>query len=154
MSRITCRTPSTGKAVRASSNAVTTQFITIIDAPDFSVPDASTKFPVRDPSAEDRAIRPGEIFFLTPLMAYNKDTVDRWIEVRLYTEANTAIVVGRVEVPAGDTVFVPVQGRSLFKRNANTAVGDSLQVRAEANNIFDVWVAGEEKLSSEHSGEV
>ena len=154
MSRITCRTPSTGKAIRASSSNVTTTFTSIITAPDFSVPDASTKFPVRDPAAADRAIRPGEIFFLSPLSAYNKDTVDRWIEVQLYTEANVAIVVGRVEVPAGDTVFIPVQGRSLFKRDANTAVGDALQVKAQANNIFDVWVAGEEKLSSEHSGEV
>jgi hypothetical protein len=118
------------------------------------VPDASNKFPVRDPTDEARAIRPGEIFFLTPLSARNKDTNDRWIEVQLYTEANVAIQVGRVEVPAGDTVFIPLQGRSLFKRNANTAIGDTIQVRAEANNIFDVWASAEEKLSSEHSGVV
>ena len=154
MPRIICRTPSTGKPVRAVSNSISTVFSTIIEAPDFSVPDASAKFPVRDPTDDARAIRPGEIFFLTPLSARNKDTNDRWIEVQLYTEANVAIQVGRVEVPAGDTVFIPLQGRSLFKRNANTAIGDTIQVRAEANNIFDVWAAAEERLSSEHSGVV
>jgi hypothetical protein len=154
VARITCRTPSTGKPIRAASNSITTSYVSIVDAPDFSVPDPSNKFPVRDPSDPARAIRPGEVFFLTPLSARNKDVVDRWIEVKLVTEANVSIEVGRVEVPAGDTVFIPVQGRSLFKRDANTTIGDTLQVRAEANNIFDVWTAAEERLSSEHSGVV
>ena len=154
MSRITCRTPSTGKPIRIASNNVTDSFVSFISAPDFSVPDPSNKFPTRDPADDARAIRPGEIFFLTPLSARNKDTDDRWIEVQLYTEANVAIQVGRVEVPAGDTVFIPLQGRSLFKRDANTAIGDAIQVRAEANSVFDVWAAAEERLSSEHSGVV
>ncbi len=154
MTRITCRTPSTGKPVRIASNNVTSAYISYIDAPDFSVPDASNKYITRDPADSSRAIRPGEIFLLTPLAAKNKDTQDRWIEVKLVTEANVSIEVGKVEVPAGDTVFIPIQGRSLLKRNANNAIGDSLQVRAEANNIFDIWAAGEERLSSEHSGVV
>ena len=154
MSRITCRTPSTGKPIRIASNNVTDSFVSFISAPDFSVPDPSNKFPTRDPDDDARAIRPGEIFFLTPLSARNKDTDDRWIEVQLYTEANVAIQVGRVEVPAGDTVFIPLQGRSLFKRDANTVIGDTIQIRAEANSVFDVWAAAEERLSSEHSGVV
>jgi hypothetical protein len=154
VTRITCRTPSTGKPVRIASNNVTSAYISYIDAPDFSVPDASNKYITRDPADSSRAIRPGEIFLLTPLAAKNKDTQDRWIEVKLVTEANVSIEVGKVEVPAGDTVFIPIQGRSLLKRNANNAIGDSLQVRAEANNIFDIWAAGEERLSSEHSGVV
>jgi hypothetical protein len=55
-------------------------------------------------------------------------------------------------VPAGDTAFIPLQGRSLFKRTANNQIGDTIQVRAELSNIFDVWAAAEERLSSEHSG--
>jgi hypothetical protein len=152
VTRITCRTPSTGKPVRISSNNVTDVFTSYIDAPDFSVPDASNKYATRDPTDTARAIRPGEIFLLTPLAAKNKDTVDRWIEVKLVTEANVSVQVGKVEVPAGDTVFIPIQGRSLLKRNANNAIGDSLHIRAEANSIFDIWAAGEERLSSEHSG--
>jgi hypothetical protein len=152
MSRIKCRTPSTGKPIRVALSNVGNTYVSIAEAPDFSVPDASSKFPVRDPLDIGRAIRPGEIFFLTPMSAKNKDTVTRWIETRLVTEDLDEIELGRIEVPAGDTAFIPLQGRSLFKRTANTVNGDTLEVRAELSGIFDVWAAAEEKLSSEHSG--
>lgn len=154
MTRIVCRTPSTGKGLRISESNVANTFVTIAEAPDFSVPDASGKFDERDPTDPSRAIRPGEVFFLTPLSARNKDTADRWIEVVLITEDSETIQVGKVEVPAGDTAFIPLQGRSLFKRVANNAVGDTIQVRAEVSSVFDVWAAAEERLSSEHSGVV
>lgn len=152
MTRITCRTPSTGKPIRLSAVAVPETYFTIANAPDFSVPDPSNKFPVRDPTDPTRAIRPGEIFLLTPLMARNNDTEDRWIEARLFTEDSESIIVGKVEVPAGDTVLIPIQGRSLFKRDPNATDGDLLQVRAEIAGAFDVWASGEERLSPEHSG--
>lgn len=154
MARITCRTPSTGKPLRIAEANISNTFIVIAEAPDFSVPDASTKFIERDPVDSSRAIRPGEIFFLTPLAAKNKDIEDRWIEVILVTEDSETIEVGKIEVPAGDTAFIPLQGRSLFKRVANNVVGDTIQVRAEVSDVFDVWAAAEEKLSSEHSGVV
>lgn len=152
MARIVCRTPSTGKGLRITKNNVTTAFQTIAEAPDFSVPDASVKYTSRDPLAPGRAIRPGEIFFLTPLAAKNKDTVDRWVEIKLVTEDGVTIEIGRVEVPAGDTAYIPLQGRSLFKRGASNANGDIIQVRAQVSSMFDVWAAAEERLSSEHSG--
>jgi hypothetical protein len=154
MSRITCRTPSTGKPLRVAKDSVSNTFEVIAEAPDFSVPDASNKFSERDPVDASRAIRPGEIFFLTPICAKNKDSADRWVEVILVTEDDTTIEVGKVEVPAGDTAFIPIQGRSLFKRTANNVTGDTLQVRCEVAGIFDVWAAAEERLSSEHSGVV
>lgn len=154
MARITCRTPSTGKSLRLIYEDVANTFVTIAEAPDFSVPDTSNKFDERDPTDPSRAIRPGEIFFLTPLAAKNKDIETRWIETILVTEDNFTIEFGKVEVPAGDTAFIPLQGRSIFKRIANTVNGDTIQVRAELSSIFDVWIAGEEKLSSEHTGVV
>lgn len=152
MSRIVCRTPSTGKPISVRLANVGTNYVTIAQAPDFSVPDPSNKFPDRDPLDTNRAIRPGELFFLTPLSARNRDTVKRWIETQLVTEDGDTIEFGRVEVPAGDTAFIPLQGRSLLKRGADNANGDRLQVRAEIDNQFDVWSAAEEKLSSEHAG--
>jgi hypothetical protein len=152
MARITCRTPSTGKPLSISVSNVSTSYVTIAEAPDFSVPDAAGNFPVRDPLDATRTIKPGEIFFLTPMSAKNKSANTAWIETKLYTESNVSIELGRIEVPAGDTVFVPLQGRSLLKRDANTANGDMVQVRAETANTFDIWVSAEEKLSSEHIG--
>lgn len=152
MSRIKCRTPSTGKPIRIALSNVTTEFSTIAEAPDFSVPDESIKFPVRDPLDAARAIRPGEVFFLTPLAARNKSANTRWLDVILVTEDGVTIDFGRIRVPAGDTAFIPVQGRSLFKRMSNAANGDRIQVRAEAADSFDIWASAEEKLSNEHVG--
>lgn len=152
MSRIKCRTPSTGKPLRITQADVGTTFTTIAEASDFSVPDASNKFADRDPLDISRAIRPGEIFFLTPLSAKNNSASTAWIEARLLTEDSVEITFGRVSVPAGDTAFIPLQGRSLFKRDPLASNGDRLQVRAEVAGIFDVWAAGEEKTSNEHAG--
>jgi hypothetical protein len=154
MARITCRTPSTGKSLRLAKSNIDSTYVVIAEAPDFSVPDASTKFTERDPTDAGRAIRPGEIFFLTPLAAKNKDTETRWFETILVTEDSETIEIGRVEVPAGDTAFIPLQGRSIFKRIANTSIGDTVQVRAEVSNVFDIWISAEEKLSNEHVGVV
>ncbi len=152
MPRITCKTPSTGKSIIVSQANVVTTFTTIAEAPDFSVPDPSENYTTRDPLDNNRAIRPGEIFFVTPLAVKNKTAAIQWIEVRLYTEANTAIEFGRVDIPPGDTAFLPIQGRNLFKRNADGVNGDRLQIRAQSNNVFDAWAAAEEKLSAEHIG--
>jgi hypothetical protein len=152
MTRIVCRTPSTGKPIRYSISDVGTSFETLAEAPDFSVPDSSNRFPERDPGDSSRAIRPGEVFFLTPIAARNKSAEDRWIEVQLVTEDSETISFAKVEVPSGDTAFVPLQGRSLFKRIANTSIGDTIEIRAESSNTFDVWISGEERPSNEHSG--
>lgn len=152
MTRITCRTPSTGKPLRFTLNDIGTDFVTIAEAPDFSVPDTSNKYPVRDPLDSTRGIRPGEIFFLTPLAVKNKDTVTRWIEVQLLQEDGTIIDFAKIFIPKNDTAFVPLQGRSIFKRDANVSNGDRIQIRAEVANVLDVWASGEERPSNEHSG--
>ena len=154
MARITCRTPSTGRALSLFINEVPIAWTTFAEAPDFSVPDSSEKFAERDPLDSARAIRPGEVFFLTPVAARNTDSVTRWVETKLITENGTEVLLGKVEVPAGDTAFLPLEGRSLLKRVADGTNGDRIQVRAETATSFDIWAAGEEKLSSEHSGVV
>lgn len=154
MSRITCRTPSTGKPVRVSYVDVPIDYTVISEAPDFSIPDTSERFEVRDPTDDSRAIKSGEVFFLTPLSAKNKDSVTRWIDVRIVTESDGTIEFGRIVVPAGDTALIPIQGRSLFKRDPDGANGDTLEVKAEVVSAFDVWASAEEKLSNEHVGVV
>ena len=152
MARITCRTPSTGKPLKIHVANVATTFTTIAEAPDFSVPDAAENFPIRDPADNTRTIKPGEVFFLTPVAARNKSTSEVWIEIILVTETSNTIQIGKVDVPGGDTVFIPLQGRSLLKRDYQSANGDMIQVRAEVADVFDLWVSAEEKLSSEHVG--
>ena len=152
MARIKCKTPSTGRAFNVYQVDVPITYVAVAEAPDFSVPDPAENYEIRDPDDAARAIRPGEVFFITPLAARNKTAATKWIEVKLTTESGITINFGRISVPAFDTAFIPIQGRSLFKRDSNGVSGDVIQVRAETANVFDVWAAAEEKLSSEHIG--
>jgi hypothetical protein len=153
MPRIKCKTPSTGRPVNLTSTNVGTGWATLAEAPDFSVPDASNIFTARDPDDANRAIRAGEIFFMTPIYARNKTTSDCWIDVRFMSESGATVECpGRMVIPGGDTALVPVQGRSLIKRGATNTSGDRLQVRAQTANALDLWATGEEKPSAEHIG--
>jgi hypothetical protein len=155
MPRITCKTPASGKPLNITLVNVPTTFTTLVDAPDFSIPDPGLKFAARDPADGGRAILPGEISLLSPLAVYNKTATARWVEVQLVTEAGvTVLSPGRVTVPPLDTVYSPVQGRSLMKRVLGGTNGDRLQIRAEAAAALDVWGSAEERLSAEHIGVV
>ena len=153
MPRIKCRTPSTGKSINAFRANVPTNYITLVEAPDFSVPDpANTSSFVRDPSDSGRAIKPGEVFFLTPMYARNKNNFSTSIDVIYRTESNINVEITTVTILAGDTALIPLQGRSLTKRDAFSPNGDIVMVKAADANSIDVWVSVEEKLSSEHIG--
>lgn len=158
MARITCRQPSTGKPINIRYESVPNTFVTIAEAPDFSVPDPSqSQYPdARDPSYPSRGIAAGEIFFLTPLIVKNKTGGSCIIEVRFIAEGNTASVVndalGATLIPAGESVAIPLQGRSLIKRNLATANGDSIQVKSSVLGACDVWASANEQASAEHVG--
>lgn len=170
MTRITCRQPSTGKPINIQNNSVGTGWTIIAEAPDFSLPDPSrSTYLWRDPAdaTGSRGIAAGELFFLTPLVAKNITAGTDWIEVRFRPENGTANndAFGRIYVPAGESVAIPLQGRSLVKRNIITAGigsnpdtytfsanGDILYVRAGNTASFHVWASANEQASAEHVG--
>lgn len=160
MARITCRQPSTGKPINIRYESVPDTFVTIAEAPDFSVPDPSeSQYPgtaYRDPTNSSRGIAAGEIFFLTPLIVKNKTGGSCIIEVRFIAEGNTASVVndalGATLIPAGESVAIPLQGRSLIKRTPATANGDLIQVKSSVSGACDVWASANEQASAEHVG--
>jgi hypothetical protein len=154
MSRIYCRTPSTGKPLNLIYPDVTTSYVTIplANAPDYSVPDPSEVYSERDPDFPSRAILPGEIFFLTPLSAVNKSDVEQWVEVIFLTQDDITVAAGRAVIPARDTAYIPLQGRSLLKTDPAATNGDRIQVRASAVDVIDVWVAADESPASQNIG--
>lgn len=154
MTRIFCRTPSTGFAENLVLANVPTSFVTIpgANAPDYSVPDPSNQYEVRDPLDPTRAILPGQIFFLTPLSAVNKTLNEEWVEVQLLQESGNVIQFGRAVVPAGDTAYIPLNGRSLLKRDPTAVNGDQLQVQASNPNVFDVWTSADGSPASQNLG--
>lgn len=161
MSRIVCRTPSTGYAETLYLVDVPVTMTTLIggltgaDAPDYSVPDPSNQYEVRDPLDPTRAILPGQIFFLTPLSCTNKSGTDESISAQLVLEGgNTTISLGTIVVPANDTAYIPLNGRSLLKLDANSVNGDQLQVSASTGNVFDVTISGDLSPASQNLGNV
>ena len=157
MTRILCRQPSTGKPISVQYIGVGTDWINIAEAPDFSVPDPSgATYPGRDPLDGTRGIAAGELFFLTPLVAKNITAGTDWIEVRFRPEGGTANndAFGRITVPAGESVAIPLQGRSLVKRVATNTNGDIVYIRAGNTASFHVWASANEQASAEHVGVV
>ena len=161
MSRIVCRTPSTGFAETLYLIDVGTSMATLdggltgADAPDYSVPDPSNQYEQRDPLDPTRAILPGQIFFLTPLSATNKSASEETLDVQILLEGgNTIISLGTAVVPAFDTAYIPLNGRSLLKLDANSVNGDQLQVSASTGNVFDVIVSGDLSPASQNLGNV
>lgn len=169
-SRIYCKTPSTGTVQNFTLGGMNTlklptdTWITIARARDFSVPDARQVYADRDPIDNTRGIRPGEIFFITPVFVANTDdlatvALSRKIEVRILLEDGRSILCpGKMLVPPGDTAMVPVQGRSLLKRSSTSSVGDQLEIKiyrigtteTSTSNIY-IWASSEEKPSAEHT---
>ena len=155
MTRITCRQPSTGKPISIQYVGVGTGWINIAEAPDFSVPDPSgSAYTSRDLSDPTRGIAAGELFFLTPLVAKNVTAGTDWIEVRFRPEGGTANndAFGRIVVPSGESVAIPLQGRSLVKRVSTSANGDIVYVRAGNTASFHIWASANEQASAEHVG--
>lgn len=150
--RITARNPASARPVRIRAPDVPTTWLTVAEAPDFSVPDANQDFPERDPNDGTRAIRPGEVFILTPIKARNKTAVTAWIEARIKDEDGSTVLLERITVPANESVNIVTQGLSLLKRNAVPVYGDQLQFRAEQASTFDLSGAAQEQLSNEHIG--
>ena len=158
MTRITCRVPSSQRPSTAVFVDVTTTFQTMLEAPDFSVPDPQLVFPNRDPLDASRAIRPGELFIRTPLMVTNTSGASRWFEAALIKEGSGSdVVLSNVVIPAGQTVMIPIQGSSLTKFDPAPAndFGDRLRLRGEvAGQVFHCMITVEERAASEHLGVV
>jgi hypothetical protein len=154
MTRIYCRTPSTGYPENLVLVDVPNTLTTIpgADAPDYSVPDPSNQYEVRDPLDPTRAILPGQIFFLTPLSVVNKSVSEQTLTVILLQEDGTSVNFGTATVPAGDTAYIPLNGRSLLKRDPLVANGDRLQVQASASSVFDVWTSADLSPASQNLG--
>lgn len=152
MPRIQCRQPSAGRPLTLAINSVGTAWVTLAEAPDFSVFDPSAAlYPTRDPLDVEFGLAAGELFLIRPLLARNLTVSTRWIEAQFLSEAGVAnTALGRIAVPAGETVVLVTQGLSLVKRIFAGVNGDRLQVRAEASASFAAICAGEERLAAEH----
>ena len=149
--RINTDNPSTGKPVDIFVKDVADDWVTIAEAPDFSVPDFQGTIEDPDPADPDRGLVPGEVFFDAPLTVTNKDTSSHLFEVRKLIEDGTDVSMGSVLVPAGETAYIPVQGQRLLKFDFSAANGGRLQVKADTASVFDVAGSATESAAPDHA---
>lgn len=128
------------------ADTVGTAYQTLIEARDFSVPDENNRLPDRDPLDNTRAIRAGMIEFMADFLATNDSGSTAWLDLAITPEgaADPLPMPGRFLVPAGQTVLIPMRGRSLVKLSPDSAHGMRLMVRAEVADVFRVWGSASE----------
>jgi hypothetical protein len=161
MPRINTDQPSSGKPlllyIPSSTNNgfVNTTWTTIAEAPDFSIPSSGDEGIVIDPADSGRELRPGEVFFETPLQCMNTTATSRWVELQMLLQGNSGQAIPlspRVVVPAGESVYLAVQGLRLLKTDlTNTQPGGRLQIQAEVNNAIKVIGSAVELEAQTHA---
>lgn len=161
MARINTDQPSSGKPLLlyipsdTNSGFVNTTWTTIAEAPDFSIPASGDDGVTLDPSDSGRELRPGEVFFETPLQAINTTATTRWVELQMLlqgTSGQAIPVTPRVSVPAGESVYLPIQGLRLLKTDlSNTNPGGRLQVQAQVNNAIKIIGSAVELEALDHA---
>jgi hypothetical protein len=161
MPRINTDQPSSGKPlllyIPSSTNSgfVNTTWTTIAEAPDFSIPSSGDEGIVIDPADSGRELRPGEVFFETPLQCMNNTATSRWVELQMLLQGNSGQAIPlspRVVVPAGESVYLAVQGLRLLKTDlTNTQPGGRLQIQAEVNNAIKVIGSAVELEAQTHA---
>ncbi|MDN5568707.1 MAG: hypothetical protein L0G27_08200 [Paracoccus sp. (in: a-proteobacteria)] len=152
MPRILTQQAASAKPVRVALTSIPTDWTTILDAPDFSVPDTLPNFPNdRDPTdPANRRIQPGFALVLAPLMIYNSSGSETWVEIRILTESGDSILQARQTIPGGETYLHPAPGQRLLKTQIATANGDRLQVRAQAANVLSLTGSASEGAAEQH----
>jgi hypothetical protein len=158
MARILTDRPSSGKSVllfipvASNSGFVSTAYTTLIEAPDFSVPDEGDPGSVVDPGDSSRVLAPGEVAFRAPLAVTNTTSTTRWVQLQVLLESGDAIpLTNQVPVPAQETLYLPIQGQRLVKYNFAAANGGRLQVRAEVGDAVKVDGVASEGGAADHA---
>jgi hypothetical protein len=159
MTRIRTDQPSSGKPLllfvpSGSNNGfVNTTWGTIAEAPDFSIPSSGDDTAIADPVDNGRELRPGEVFFETPLQAINTTATSRWVELRIVLQGVSGQEIPatpRIVVPAGESVYLAIQGLRLLKTSFPAAVtagsfvvGQSYQIISVGDTSFtDIGASG------------
>lgn len=162
MSRIYTDEPSTGKNIIIAAKNVPTDWTTISEAPDFSVPLGGSDTVTLDPLDPERELRAGEVFIGAPILVTNRSfDLSLWIEFRIILEtamefplASDPFVISvspRVPISFAESIQIPLQGLVLLKSDVSLDYGGRLQVRASAPNLIDLYGSASESAYADHA---
>jgi len=134
--------------------SIGTAWVTILEAPDFSVPDPQLRWPTdRDPADNERRIQPGFALVESPIMFHNGSLNTVTVEISILTEADVRIVQAIIQVTPQETYLHPAPGQRLLKLDKATANGDRIQVKASAIDSVTVTSTGSEGAAEQHEPE-
>ena len=152
--------PSSGKPLllfipsSVNDGFVDTDWTTIVEAPEFSIPSNGDNA-VLDPEDLDRELRPGEIYFETPLTVTNTSETSQWVELQIVLEGESgqAIpVTPQITVPGKESVYLQIQGLRLLKTDlGNDEPGGLLQIRCQTSDTVTVIGSAVELEASDHA---
>lgn len=162
MARILTDEPSTGKNITLAAKNLGTDWTTLCEAPDFSVPASGNDVGITDPADDERELVPGEIFIGAPILCTNKDPdLPFWVEFRVVLETDTPTptdtdsavlsVTPKVILSAAESIQIPLQGLVLLKTDTGKSYGGRLQARAELGDRIDLYGAASEAAYADHA---
>jgi hypothetical protein len=134
--------------------AIGTAWQTILEAPDFSVPDPQRRFATdRDPADAERRIQPGFALIEAPIMFHNGSLNAVSVEISILREDDVRVLQAVIRITAGETYLHPSPGQRLLKLDTNSAEGDRLQVKASEAGVVSVTSTGSEGAAEQHEPE-
>lgn len=134
--------------------AIGTAWQTILEAPDFSVPDTQVRWPNdRDPDDNERRIQPGFALVEAPVMFHNSSLNTVTVEISILREDGTRVLQAAIQITTQETYLHPAPGQRLLKLDKDVAQGDRLQVKASAGGVVSVTSAGSEGAAEQHEPE-
>lgn len=135
--------------------SIGTAWETVLEAPDFSVPDPQLRWPGdRDPADNERRIQPGFALVEAPIMFHNTSPNTVQVEISVLLEDGTRVVQGAIDVVGLETYLHPSPGQRLMKQDADSSAGDRLQVRASMASAVSVTSTASEGAAEQHEPEV
>jgi hypothetical protein len=152
--RQTVRQAGAAVPVRILVESLGTDWLTVLEASDFSVPDPQRRFPgARDPADDERRIQPGFALIEAPLMFFNGGTSAVTLEVSILREDGTRVQQAMIGIISQETYLHPAPGQRMLKRDPATAHGDRMQVKASAANAVQLTSTASEGAAEQHDPE-
>lgn len=152
MSTIKTDQPSTGKPVKIALQSLAAGWNEVVEANNFSIPLRDEVESVID--TDGRQIVSGELFFSTPLLVTNLSDASRTVRCAVQDSDGLTLtyLTGDVLVPVNETVFLPIQGQSVFHPAAlGVTVGDKLLVWSDATAAIHVYGSATESEQASHA---
>jgi hypothetical protein len=145
MARITTDAPGVAVPIEVAA-VLTTSFVTLLEADDFSVPNPDTG------GETERVVAPGQTKIITPMIVHNVTTSTATVDVQWITEGGVTITLATLlPVPARDAVSIPLQGQSLLKLSASSTNGGRLQARASTGAALHIKMMAAQSQADAHA---